>query len=131
MSNGNELSVGARSAKSLRKVTLLSLNTEIKIDPSAWRGRLSAKKFDDKSTAILRVFEHTRRVMDQRTTRLRRVSENKFMVYGMRAQVPDGDTKAKIIAEVYDIVADESLIQAAVAKVAAHCGIEPLVAELA
>lgn len=117
VSGKRNVAVLGREAKHCRPITLLSTDVKINIDPSRWVQISSAKQFDDKNTSFLRVSKH-------------KYVEDKFLVHGMRAQVPDGEKKAAIIAEAYDLVASKEQVAPTLAKIAAYCGISVLIGEV-
>lgn len=107
----------------LRQIALLSGGTT-KINPSHYHGHTNLKTFDSTSTKILRVQKHCVRglVKEGRRVRSRVIGHDHYLVYGMRAV----GGKKKPEAEVYDMVVNEDMVPAAMARVAAHCGIEDL-----
>jgi len=106
-----------RKAKNFRTVNLLSSGAVVKFDPSLWLLVSSAKEFDETTTAILRVLAPR--------------SNDRFMVYGVRSSGWDQKSKTYTArAEAYELVAVTEAVPDALAKVAAHCGVEALVAKL-
>jgi len=106
-----------REEKHLRTIKLLASGVDVKIDPSRWVQTEQAKTFDAKNTAILRVYKH-------------KTIEDKYLIHGMRAQVYDGETKARVVAEAWDAVAVSEAVPAVLSKVAEHCGLSALVGQL-
>jgi hypothetical protein len=100
-----------------RAVHSLSLATNFSIQPEQWVGIAGRKEFDEKNTAILRVFSH-------------RDGYGRWMVYGMRAHKENDQKHATKAVETYEFVATAELLAAAINKVAQHCGIEALAADV-
>lgn len=105
-----------RELKNYRRVHLLSSKADVRFDPSRWFQTQGAKDFDEKSTAILRVYKHK--------------TEDKYLVHGMRSQRADGAKTATVVAEAHEFAAMVDALPAVIAQVAAHCGIEALVGGL-
>jgi hypothetical protein len=104
-----------REPRHFRKINLLSVGIDVAIDPSRWAQIAGAKKFDDKGTMILRVEQHKH-------------EPGKYLVHGMRSEVIG--RVASVAAEAYDIVAAVEALPIVVARIAEHCGVSALVAEL-
>lgn len=99
-----------------RRVRTLSLDSVVTIQPEQWIGIANKKDFDAVSTRILRVFRHR--------------DGGRWLVYGMRAKKADDKKHADKLAETNELVAAAELVEVAVQKVAAHCGLEALVADV-
>jgi|SRR3990167_6624927 len=106
-----------REEKHLRTIKLLASQVDVKIDPSRWVQTAQAKNFDDKSTALLRVYKH-------------KTIEDKYLVHGMSAKVSDGEKTSRVIAEAWDAVAMAEAVPAVLLKVAEHCGLSALVEQV-
>jgi len=53
--------------------------------------------------------------------------EDKYLVYGMRSQLPDGQRKSVVAIEVYEVLAIEDAVQPTLVKLAEYCGLSGLV----
>lgn len=103
-------SSGRQKKPHQRPVKLLSSGAEVMILVPDWvkfsEGSF-AKKFDDDTTEILRVWRH-------------KANAEGVMVYGMKAK------GGKVVKEAYEIVGVAALAPTALDQVAAHCGLKKL-----
>lgn len=92
----------------VRRIETLTSGSMV-IKPNKWKQTAARKEFDNDFTEIVRVFKH--------------LSEDKYLIYGMRSHSEAGVREAVIDAEIYEFAVVPEAVDNIVAKVASHCGI--------
>lgn len=93
-----------------RTIKPLLYGTTIQINPADWLQVAGVKTFDEKTTQILRAFRNPK--------------SGAFLLYAMRG------ANGHKAAEAYELVPSREFVEQALQKVAAHCGIEALHADV-